>query len=145
LLAPLAEQFNQYAIDTVLVAKCSVVATETAAGMRDAVRDRRLQHTVSAATDAAGRVLSNAAAANTELFQAGVTSQSTISAAALLKTIMMNRTVRVCGELTPQEFRVLQEQDRAFADQFHVIRVEELAGDANLRVLLGLQRQLGVR
>lgn len=79
------------------------------------------------------------------LFQAGVTSQSTISAAALLKTIMMNRTVRVCGELTPEEFRVLQERDRAFADQFHVIRVEELAGDANLRVLLGLQRQLEMR
>ncbi|MFM8478823.1 MAG: hypothetical protein ACKOEO_23810, partial [Planctomycetaceae bacterium] len=79
------------------------------------------------------------------LFQAGVTSQSTISAAALLKTIMMHRTVRVCGELTPEEFRVLQERDRSFADQFHVIRVEELAGDANLRVLLGLQRQLEVR
>ncbi len=79
------------------------------------------------------------------LFQAGVTSQSTISAAVLLKTIMMNRMVRICGELTPEEFRVLQEKDRAFADQFHVIRVEDMAGDVNLRVLLAFQRQLEVR
>ncbi|MEY3176017.1 MAG: hypothetical protein RLZZ436_3931 [Planctomycetota bacterium] len=79
------------------------------------------------------------------LFQAGVTSQSSISAAALLKTIMLNRTVRICGELTFEEFRVLQERDRAFADQFHVIRVQELMEAENLRVLLGWQRQLEVR
>jgi len=76
LLAPLAEQFNQYSIDTVLVAECRVVATESAAAMPEGAsngaRNWRLQHTVSAATDAAGRVLSNAAAASTDLFQAVV-------------------------------------------------------------------------
>ncbi|MFM7057608.1 MAG: AAA family ATPase [Planctomycetota bacterium] len=79
------------------------------------------------------------------LFQAGVTGHSTISAAVLLRTILSNRTVRICGEATPEQFRVLQEQDRTFADQFHVIRVEELGAEANLRVLLAYQRQLEAR
>jgi len=79
------------------------------------------------------------------LFQAGVTSQSTLSVAALLKTVLERRQVRVIAEMTPEAFRILREKDRGFADAFHVIRIEELLGDANLRVLFGLQRQLEIR
>jgi ATP-dependent Clp protease ATP-binding subunit ClpA len=79
------------------------------------------------------------------LFQAGVTSQSILNVAALLRTVLEQRSVRIVGEMTPEEFRVLREKDRSFADQFHVIRVEELTGDDNLKVLFGLQRQLELR
>ena len=79
------------------------------------------------------------------LFQAGVTSQSTLNVAALLSTVLEQRSVRVVGEMTPEEFRVLREKDRSFAYQFHIIRVEELTGDENLKVLFGLQRQLELR
>jgi len=79
------------------------------------------------------------------LFQAGVTSQSTLNVAALLKVVLERREIRVIAEITPEGFRVLREKDRKLADAFHVIRVDELSGDDNLRVLLGLQRQLEVR
>ncbi len=79
------------------------------------------------------------------LFQAGVTSQSTLNVAALLRTVLEQRKVRVVAEMTPEELRVLREIDRSFADQFHIIRVDELTGDDNLKVLFGLQRQLELR
>ncbi len=79
------------------------------------------------------------------LFQAGVTSQSTLNVAALLRTVLEQRKVRVVAEMTPEELRVLREKDRSFADQFHIIRVDELTGDDNLKVLFGLQRQLELR
>lgn len=79
------------------------------------------------------------------LFEAGVTSQSTLSEAALLKTALERRHVRVIGEMTPEAFRVLREKDRSFADAFHVIRISELSADDNLRVLFSQQRQLETR
>ncbi len=79
------------------------------------------------------------------LFQAGVTSQSTLSVAALLKTVLERRNVRVIGEMTPEAFRVLREKDRSFADAFHVIRINELLADDNLRVLFSQQRRLETR
>lgn len=65
-LAPLAEQFNQYSADTVLTAVCSVAKTEAEAGPPGL----QLQHVIHAETDAVGRVLSTAGAANADLFQA---------------------------------------------------------------------------
>ncbi|MFM7057607.1 MAG: AAA family ATPase [Planctomycetota bacterium] len=65
-LAPLAEQFNQYAVETVLTAECTVVVAGTDTG----AAVERLQQTVCAQTDVSGRVVSRAAAANMDLFQA---------------------------------------------------------------------------
>jgi len=79
------------------------------------------------------------------LFQAGVTSQSTLNVAALLKTVLERRQVRIVAEITPEAFRVLREKDRGFADAFHVIRIEEMSTDDNLRVLFGEQRNLELR
>lgn len=74
-----------------------------------------------------------------------MTSQSTLSVAALLKTVPERRHVRVIGEMTPEAFRVLREKDRSFADAFHVIRISELSADDNLRVLFSEQRRLETR
>ena len=40
---------------------------------------------------------------------------------------------------------MLREKDRRLADLFHILPVQELSGDDNLRVLIGTQRQLEAR
>jgi ATP-dependent Clp protease ATP-binding subunit ClpA len=76
------------------------------------------------------------------LYQAGQTSNSTLSAADVLKPYVEKRQVRVLGEITPEAFRVLQERDRNFADMFHLLNVKETSEDKTFRILLRLMRQL---
>ena len=63
----------------------------------------------------------------------------------MLKPIIERREVRVLAEMTPEAFRVLRERGRGLADLFHILPIHELAGDDNLRVLIGTQRQLEAR
>jgi ATP-dependent Clp protease ATP-binding subunit ClpA len=79
------------------------------------------------------------------LFLAGTTSQSTLSAATVLKPYLERRDVRVLGEITPEALRVLQERDRGFADLFHVIPVREPTDADTLRILIDQQRRLEAR
>jgi ATP-dependent Clp protease ATP-binding subunit ClpA len=76
------------------------------------------------------------------LFLAGVTSQSTLSAAQVLKPYLERRDVRVLGEVTPEGLRVLQERDRGFADLFHIIPVRQPSDADTLRILVDQQRRL---
>jgi ATP-dependent Clp protease ATP-binding subunit ClpA len=76
------------------------------------------------------------------LFLAGVTSQSALSAAVVLKPYLERRDVRVLGEITPEGLRVLQERDRGFADLFHLIPVREPTDVDTLRILIDQQRRL---
>jgi ATP-dependent Clp protease ATP-binding subunit ClpA len=76
------------------------------------------------------------------LFLAGLTSQSGLSAAVVLKPQLEDRAVRVLGEITPEGLRVLRERDRGFADQFHVLPVREPPDADTLRALIGVQRRL---
>src|SRR5262245_46964109 len=76
------------------------------------------------------------------LFLAGVTSQSALSAAVVLKPYLERRDVRVLGEITPEGLRVLQERDRGFADLFHLIPVREPTDADTLRILIDQQRRL---
>lgn len=76
------------------------------------------------------------------LFKAGQTSQSRLSVAHLLKPYLEKRELRVIGETTPEQFRVLQELDRGFADLFHVIPVREPGEDSNLSILIEVMRRL---
>ncbi|HEX4607086.1 MAG TPA: AAA family ATPase [Urbifossiella sp.] len=76
------------------------------------------------------------------LFLAGVTSQSGLNAAVVLKPYLEDRAVRVLGEITPEGLRVLRERDRGFADQFHVLPVREPTDADTLRTLVGVQRRL---
>ncbi|MCI0700950.1 MAG: AAA family ATPase, partial [Planctomycetia bacterium] len=76
------------------------------------------------------------------LFLAGITSQSTLSAAVVLKPYLERRDVRVLGEITPEGLRVLQERDRGFADMFHIIPVRQPTDADTLRILVDQQRRL---
>ncbi len=76
------------------------------------------------------------------LFLAGQTSQSTLSAAEVLKPYLERRDVRVLGEITPEALRVLQERDRGFADFFHVIPIAPPSDTETLQILVDQQRRL---
>jgi ATP-dependent Clp protease ATP-binding subunit ClpC len=76
------------------------------------------------------------------LFLAGISASSTLHVAAVMKPYLEDRTFRMLGEITPEAFRVLQERDRSFADLFHLMPIREPKDSENLRVLIGVQRQL---
>jgi ATP-dependent Clp protease ATP-binding subunit ClpC len=76
------------------------------------------------------------------LFYSGRSSESQLSVAHVLKPYLERRDVRVVAETTPEEFRVLQELDRSFADLFQIVRIEEPNEEQNLLTLLGSRRTL---
>jgi ATP-dependent Clp protease ATP-binding subunit ClpA len=76
------------------------------------------------------------------LFLAGLTSNSTLSAAVVLKPYLERRDVRVLGEISPEALHILQERDRGFADMFHVIPVREPSDADTVRILVDQQRRL---
>jgi ATP-dependent Clp protease ATP-binding subunit ClpC len=76
------------------------------------------------------------------LFFAGQTSQSTLSVAHVLKPYLERRDVRVLGEIAPEQYRVLRERDRGFADLFHVLPVREPTDAQTTRMLIDAQRRL---
>lgn len=79
------------------------------------------------------------------LFRAGISASSKVNAAQVLKPHIEKHEVRLLVEMTPNQFRVLRELDRGFADLFHVIPVEEPTEDENLRILIHSQRELESR
>ncbi len=76
------------------------------------------------------------------LFHAGVSSQSSLNVAQVLKTQLERRPIRLVAEMTPEAFRVFKEIDRGFADAFHILPVRELSDDGNLRILIRQVRKL---
>ncbi|MCE9563092.1 MAG: AAA family ATPase [Planctomycetes bacterium] len=76
------------------------------------------------------------------LFLAGISANSTLNAATVLKPYLERRDVRVLGEVTTEGLRVLQERDRGFADLFHMIPIREPGDADNLRILVDQQRRL---
>ncbi|MBK9975987.1 MAG: ATP-dependent Clp protease ATP-binding subunit [Planctomycetes bacterium] len=79
------------------------------------------------------------------LFRAGVSSSSRLSVANVLRPHAERREVRVLAEMTPEAFAVLSEQDRAWADLFHVLHVHEPPEADSWRILLQAQRELEAR
>ncbi len=76
------------------------------------------------------------------LFTAGLTSDSNLSVAHVLKPYVERREVRVLGEITPEAFRVLQERDRSFADLFQILHIRETDDEETLQIQIGLIREL---
>jgi len=76
------------------------------------------------------------------LFTAGMNAASDLNVAQVLRPWLEKRSVRVIAEITPEAWRVLRERDRAFADLFHVIPVNEPPEAETLRVLINVGRQL---
>ncbi len=75
------------------------------------------------------------------LFFAGVSANSELNVAQVLKPYIERRDVRVVGEITPETFRVLKEKDRSFAELFHVFRLEETASGETLKIALSVRRE----
>lgn len=76
------------------------------------------------------------------LYRAGVSRDSDLNVAQVLKPWIERRDVRVLAEITPERLRVLREQDRAFADLFHIVRIDEPTEEAAIRMLLSVVREL---
>ncbi|MDA1013324.1 MAG: AAA family ATPase [Planctomycetota bacterium] len=76
------------------------------------------------------------------LFRAGMTRDSELAVAHVLKPYLERRDVRVLGETTPEALRRLRELDRSFADLFHVLRVDETDERTTLTILLSHVREL---
>jgi ATP-dependent Clp protease ATP-binding subunit ClpA len=76
------------------------------------------------------------------LFKAGISRDSNLNVAQVLKPYLERRELRVLGEITPEALRVLRELDRGFADLFRLLPVNEPNEDIVLEMLLGLIRQL---
>ncbi len=75
------------------------------------------------------------------LYHAGITSNSNLSVADVLKPYVERGEVRIVAEMTPEAWRVLRERDRGFADLFRVLPLEEPASDRLLPLVLRLVRQ----
>ncbi len=75
------------------------------------------------------------------LFFAGVSANSDLNVAQVLKPYIERRDVRVVGEITPETFRVLKEKDRSFAELFHVFRLEETSEEKTLKIALSVRRE----
>ena len=76
------------------------------------------------------------------LFHAGITRDSSLSAADVIKPYIEKREFRMLAEMTPDAFHVFQERDRGFADMFQVVRVTEPNEDDTLRILMSVNRDL---
>lgn len=76
------------------------------------------------------------------LFKAGISAQSNLSVAQVLKPYIERREVRFLAEITPESFQVLREKDRGLADLFHTIRIDEPAEAETMRMMLNLIRSL---
>lgn len=76
------------------------------------------------------------------LYRAGVSRDSDLSIAQVMKPWIERREVRLLGEMTPEALRVLREQDRSFADMFHIIRVDEPNHAQSLKMLLSVIRDV---
>jgi ATP-dependent Clp protease ATP-binding subunit ClpC len=76
------------------------------------------------------------------MYRAGITRDSELCAADVLKPRVVKGEVRAVAEMTPEALHVFQERDRGFADQFQIIRVDETSEADTLRVLLEVSRHL---
>jgi ATP-dependent Clp protease ATP-binding subunit ClpC len=76
------------------------------------------------------------------LFTAGKSAASDLNVAQVLRPALEKRSLRILAEITPEAWRVLRERDRAFADLFHVIPVNEPIESETVRILLSVTRQL---
>ncbi|MGN6545060.1 MAG: AAA family ATPase [Aureliella sp.] len=70
------------------------------------------------------------------LYTAGLTRDSRLCAADVLKSFLSEHRVRIVGETTPEELAMLRRRDRALADRFHLVHVPSLSPSDTLPVAL---------
>jgi ATP-dependent Clp protease ATP-binding subunit ClpC len=74
------------------------------------------------------------------LLNAGISRDSNLSVAGVLKPYLERRELRVVAEITPEALHVLRQRDAGFADLFHQIAVAPSGLELGLRVALGAAR-----
>jgi ATP-dependent Clp protease ATP-binding subunit ClpC len=74
------------------------------------------------------------------LLTAGVSRDSALNAAQLLKSFLDRHEVRVIGEMTPEAYQILRQRDRALADHFQVLFVEAPEPSLNRNIALAAAR-----
>ncbi len=70
------------------------------------------------------------------LYTAGLTRDSRLNAADVLKSYLSEHRVRILAETTPEELAILRRRDRALADRFHLVYVPTLSPADSLPILL---------
>jgi ATP-dependent Clp protease ATP-binding subunit ClpC len=79
------------------------------------------------------------------LYTAGLTRDSRLSAADVLKSFLSEHRVRIVAETTPEELALLRRRDRSLADRFHLVQVPALSASDCLPVLLEATQRLEIR
>ena len=79
------------------------------------------------------------------LHYAGLSRDSDLAVAHVLKPYIERREFRVLAEMTPEAFRILQERDRGLADLFHMIPLRPPGEAQTRRVLVNVIRQMESR
>ncbi|MBN9417615.1 MAG: ATP-dependent Clp protease ATP-binding subunit [Candidatus Eremiobacteraeota bacterium] len=74
------------------------------------------------------------------LLTAGVSSESSLNAAQLLKSFLDRSEVRVIGEMTPEAYQILRQRDRALADHFQVLFLDAPDSGQNRSIALAAAR-----
>lgn len=70
------------------------------------------------------------------LYTAGLTRDSRLCAADVLKGFLSEHRVRIVGETTPEELAMLRRRDRSLADRFHLVHVPTLSPNDSLPIVL---------
>ena len=76
---------------------------------------------------------------------AGVSASSSSNVAAVLKPYLERREIRLLGEITPGEWRLLRERDRGLSDLFHVVQINEPNDREALRMIYSAAHDLEQR
>lgn len=74
------------------------------------------------------------------LLTAGVSSDSSLNAAQLLKSFLDRSEIRVIGEITPEAYQILRQRDRALADHFQVLFLDPPEPGQNRSIALAAAR-----
>ncbi|MFN7120312.1 MAG: ATP-dependent Clp protease ATP-binding subunit, partial [Saprospiraceae bacterium] len=75
------------------------------------------------------------------LLRVGKSAQNNMTLSDVLKSYLEKRTLQVILVATPEEWKIVQEKDRSFADLFQVFRIPEPDLETTTRIVL-LQRNL---
>lgn len=76
------------------------------------------------------------------LLRIGKSSQNSMTLSDVLKPYLENRSLQIIMVATNEEWKIVQEKDRRFADLFQVIRVAEPKPDIAMRMVLELRKRL---
>lgn len=79
------------------------------------------------------------------LVRIGKTGQNAMTLADVLKPYLEKRQLQIVVLATPEEWKVLQEKDRRFADLFQLMRLQEPEPEIAVRMVLEQRRQLEIQ